>query len=413
MLKSIQAITALLVGIFFFSGANGLLTTVLALKSQSAGFEPGLIGLLVSGYYLGFIIACMTGSRLIALSGHIRAFAAFASLASVSVLLHSLIIEPVTWILLRVFSGYCYAILLMATETWLSTVTPAQLRGSVFSIYRIIELSSITLAQLSLWVVSIETTALFILIAICISLSVFPITQFRSESPGEVNSPELNIRKLLDVSPLALAGTFAIGLAMGSFWGLSPVLLQKRGFEAHMVGWFISTAILGGAIWQWPLGRLSDKIDRRRVIIGASLAASLVSIILSLFASADITVLLLLAFLFGGFSMPLYSLCISHAYDLSEPGEFVEVAGSLLLFFGIGAVCGPATISLLMGYLGDGFLFTSIALIMLILAIYGMRRLHKGAIVIPEFKNEFVGVVPAEEIFELDPRAEESRSENH
>lgn len=407
MFRNLQAITALLIGIFFFYGANGLLTTVLALKSQLAGFAPGLIGLLASGYYLGFILACMTGKHLIVNSGHIRSFAAFASLATISVLLHPLVVEPIVWILLRVLSGYCHAMLIIVGETWLNAVTPANSRSSVFSFYRIVELTSITLAQLSLWFVSIETSTLFLLIAISFSLAIFPITQFRSKSPGIVKTPGLNLRKLIDVSPLAMAGTFSLGLSMGAFWGLSPVFLQNNNYEPHVIGWFISMAIIGGACLQWPLGRLSDKIDRRKVIILASVTTSIIALLFSIFASTHFAIMLALVFLFGGFSIPLYAICISHAYDFSDPGEFVEVSGGLLLFYGIGAVIGPALISLLMGYFGERFLFLTIALIMLILAIYGARWLRLGTKLSPDMKNRFVNVATTDDIFQLDPRKQD------
>ncbi|MBI1262914.1 MAG: MFS transporter [Rhizobiales bacterium] len=404
-------VTTLLVGVFCFTGANSLLTTWLIIQAGNFSFPAAAIGLLTSLYFCGFIAGCLFGGKLVARVGHIRSFAGFAALATIVTLLHSVVADAVFWIALRFISGFSHAMLQMTAESWLNAVSSNETRSRTFSIYRIVDLTSVTIAQFGIMLGDQNGGYLvFALIAVSICLSLLPLTLSGSTGPAQITNAKIDVRKLFAMAPMAAAAALGFGFVSGGFWGLAPVFLGTFDYGTDTVAIFLGIAIVGGALSQWPIGRLSDRIDRRLVMMFCAATAIAAAMLLT-FGAEMRPFLLAGAFLFGASFMPLYALAVSHANDSADAQSFVSVAGALLLCFGVGAVLGPVVFSTAMGLFGGGTLFIGIALVLLCLIAFGVWRRYAKATLSEDEKDEFVFLAQASqatpEALHLDPRAEE------
>lgn len=372
-------ITALLLSVALLLMGNGLQGTLLPVRANLEDFSPTDIGILGSAYFFGFAAGCLYGPRLIRRAGHIRAFTALVAIASCVVLVHSLVLNAYLWWVLRAMTGFCFAALYMIIESWLNEKSTNETRGFVFSLYTIINLTVMTVGQLMLGLDRPENFSLFMLASILVSLATVPIALTRAEAPAPIRSVKIRVPHLYRLSPVGVVGCLAVGLANGSFWSLAPVYAQEKGADTWGVAVFMSVAVLAGALAQWPLGRLSDKMDRRKVIIGAACGAATAGLLFVLWAPASIVGLLALIFLFGLFTLPIYSITVAHMNDYIEPGGYVEAASGLLLVYAMGAVVGPLVSSIFMQYSGPDALFAVTASVHLALAGFAFYRMRLRA----------------------------------
>jgi len=372
-------ITALLLSCILLLMGNGLQGTLLPVRANIEAFSATDIGILGSAYFFGFAAGCLYGPRLIRRAGHIRAFAALVAIASCVVLVHSLFLNPYLWWLLRAMTGFCFAALYMIIESWLNEKSTNDTRGFVFSLYTVINLTVITIGQLMLGLDRPEGFPLFLLASILVSLAAVPVALTKAEAPAPVRSVKLRLLHLYRLSPVGVVGCLAVGLANGSFWALAPVFAQEKGADPWGVAVFMSVAVLAGALSQWPLGRLSDKMDRRRVIIGAAVGAATAGILFVLWSPPWGQGLLALIFLFGLFAMPLYGIAVAHMNDYVEPDGYVEAASGLLLVFALGAVVGPVIASTFMRFWGPDALFGTTAGFQVCLAVFALYRMSQRA----------------------------------
>jgi MFS family permease len=277
----------------------------------------------------------------------------------------------------------------------------------VFSIYRIIDLGSNMAGQFLLTVADPMGFPLFCFVSILISLSLVPVAMTRSSAPPPLHGARIRLRKLYRASPLGLAGSFAVGLANGAFWGLAPIFVQGAGHPVATVAYFMSLTVLGGAVFQWPIGYASDLFDRRKVLIANAFLAVALGVAVAVMGDTSVEVLLGLAFLYGGAIMPIYSLSIAHANDHVAPTDFVEAAGGLLLVFGVGASLGPYAASSAMQQFGGWALFGYTAVVHGALGLFGLYRMTRRPPVPLTDQESFISVPstsPA--VAELDPRGE-------
>ncbi|MEQ9606596.1 MAG: MFS transporter [Kiloniellaceae bacterium] len=379
MTAAFAPITALLLSVALLLMGNGLQGTLLPVRANLEAFSATDIGILGSAYFLGFASGCLYGPRLIRRAGHIRTFAALVAIASCVVLVHSLFLNAYLWWLLRAMTGFCFAVLYMVIESWLNEKSTNDTRGFVFSLYTIINLTVITIGQLMLGLDRPENFQLFILASILVSLAAVPVALTKAEAPAPLQSVKIRVGHLYRLSPVGVVGCLAVGLANGSFWALAPVFAQNKGADSWGVAIFMSVAVIAGALGQWPLGRLSDKMDRRRVIIGAACGAAVAGILFVLWAPPWGDGLLALAFLFGLFAFPLYGLSVAHMNDYVEADGYVEAASGLLLVFALGAVIGPIVASTLTSYFGADALFGMTAAVQLCLAGFALYRMQMRA----------------------------------
>lgn len=405
-----RTLLPLLLAAAFLLASNGLQTTMLALRGISSGFPDAVIGLLLSAYFAGFITGCRYAPRLIQNVGHIRAFTAFASIASAAALAHSLVTVPWAWLLLRVVTGFCFAALQIILESWLNEISTNESRGRILSTYRITDFSSVTVAQLAVGLFEPTDFPPFIVMSIGLSIALVPIALTRVAAPAPPASAKLNVRKLFRVSPLAAVGAFVVGVSSAAYWSLSPVFLTAAGFTKETVGAFIAAIIFGGAIGQWPIGALSDKFDRRRVIIAVSMGTVITALGIPAVAELGRGPLLIAGFAFGIFALPGFGLAVAHANDHAEQGEALSVNGGLLMLFGAASVIGPIIAPPIMATFGNSALFFLVASVYALLVAFGLYRMTARAA--PEVQEPYVPVPrssPA--IFELDPRIDDTADE--
>lgn len=360
MAKTLAPVAALLIGIAFLLAGNGLQTTLAPLRGAAEGFSPIEIGLMGSGYYAGFVGGCLVGPYLILRAGHIRAFTALVSLAAATVLVHALAIQPVAWILLRAITGFCLAGIYLIVESWLNDRATNQNRGFVMSAYIIVNFATITVGQMLVTTASIHDFTLFAVASILISVAVLPVSMTRSDQPAPITLVQFRPRLLYRTAPVGVIGALLIGVANGAFWSLGTVFATGRGLDAQGAAIFMSVAVVGGAVMQWPIGRLSDQFDRRTVLAGVMAAAASVSAVLALLPTG-LYGLMVMSLLFGMTTLTGYSVAAAHAYDRASRDTYVEMAAGILLANGLGSVFGPFAASALMEAFSAEWLFLFMA----------------------------------------------------
>ncbi len=377
MLRALAPVAALLLSVAFMLMGNGLQSTLLPMRAQLEAYSSVEIGVLGSAYFVGFALGCWRGAILIRRAGHIRTFAAVVAIASTSALVHALVVEPVIWWAIRLLSGGCIAILFMVIESWLNEKSTNETRGLVFSVYTAINLTVISIGQLMIAFGNPEGFPLFLMASILISWAAVPVALTKSESPAPPEQVGIRIGYLLRLSPVGFIGSFVVGVTNGAFWALAPVVAQGGTSNTPLAAIFIAVAVIGGAVGQYPLGKISDRMDRRRLIVVVAGLAALAGLGLGIFGASGQTLLMVIGFIFGVFAFPLYSLCVAHANDFVEGKSFVEAASGLLLTYAAGAVVGPIMASIVISQAGTGGLFFFTAAIHLIFAGFVVLRIRR------------------------------------
>ncbi len=375
--KSIAPVLALFLGVALLhtgSGLQGVLLPVRATLENFASFELGMLGAL---YYVGFTGGCFLSSALISRVGHIRAYLALISIASAIILLQAIFVHPVIWWALRAVSGFSFAVLYIIIESWLNERSTNENRGALFSIYMMINFSVIIAGQMMLALGDPATFTLFALVSILISLAGVPVAMTNSQSPEPIPFVKPDLVSLYIVSPAAFIGCLGHGMATGAFWSLGPVFAMTGNFDAAGTGLFMSATVLGGVIGQWPLGRLSDHIDRRYIIVFNCLLATITGLILSYYRQDAQSVIIALSFCYGLFAFPIYALVVAHANDMSAPQSYVATSSGLMLLYGIGSVLGPVLTSLANEYIADRSLFSFTAVVYTLTACLVVVRIIK------------------------------------
>lgn len=370
MRQALLTIAALLVAAAILLAGNGLQNTLLSVRGNLEGFSLLAIGLLLSSFFVGFIAGCQLTPVFVKNVGHIRTFTALASVASAAALGHALLVDPLWWMVLRAVTGLCIAGLNMIIESWINERAPSNKRGRVLAVYRMVDFSALLIGQMLLTLADPLGFTLFAVVSILISLALVPVALSTAVAPQPIKGARLDIRKLWMISPVAAAGTLSCGAANGAFWALGPVYVQQAGYEIGVIATFMSTVILGGALGQWPLGVLSDLVDRRQVIACISVGTIAGSCGLALFGSDSLWFLLLAGIVFGAMSMPVFAISAALAHDRAQPGEYVETSGGLLLLYGVGAMIGPLVGAQVMEIAGASSLFLYAGCVYALYAIF-------------------------------------------
>ncbi|MBU1331512.1 MAG: MFS transporter [Gammaproteobacteria bacterium] len=410
MWSLIAPISSLLGGVALLLLGNGLLNTLLTLRGVAEGYSTGMLGLIMSGYFVGFLLGTWLAIPLVRRVGHIRAFAFCASLAAITALLHLLFVDPWVWLGLRVLYGLALVSLYMVIESWLNAQVPNDKRGQVFAVYMAVNLGALAAAQQLLNLAEPTDFLLFVLAAMLISAALMPITLTRQAQPSLPETLHTNLRQLVGVAPLAIAAAALSGLALGAFWGLAPVYAALSGFDAPGVGLMMSGAILGGALLQLPIGRYSDSHDRRLVLFWVVLLAVLVALVMSLLPAGRL--LLVAMFLWGGLAFAIYPIAVAQLIDQLHSDEILAGSGSLLMINGIGSACGPLLAGVLMQHLGAQALPLYFAATLGLLAAYTLYRLRHVSDLVSEPAGHFMPMLrTSHTVLELMPDAPEHPQE--
>lgn len=386
-------IFVLLSGMALLLVGVGLLGTLLGVRATLASFSNIETGLIMAGYYVGYISGTLLVPRLVRNVGHIRVFAALAAIAAVCVLSFGLVVHPIVWLLLRVLNGLCVVGLYMVVESWLSEQSHGPARGRIFSTYMMTTLFALGAGQFLLLLGDSDSLLPFALAAIMICLGVVPVAVTRVTEPRIELVVPVRLSELMRISPLGTIGALGAGMVNGTFWGMTPVFGQRLELGQLQIALLMSATILGGAVLQWPIGHLSDRFDRRSVLILVSLATAAVAAGVAVLVIQDIPGLLFAACVYGGLMFSLYGISVAHTNDHLAQGQILEATRGLLLIYGIGALSGPLLGGAAMDIVGPVGLPAVSATVAAALALYGAYRMTRRAPPPLEAQTEFVPLV--------------------
>jgi MFS family permease len=339
MRLNLRPITSLLIGVALLLAGNGLQFTLVPLRGSTEGFGPLTLGLIGSAYFVGFVSGCLLGPYIVLRAGHIRTFAAMVAITASIALAYALAPLPLPWAAFRAATGFALAVLYLVIESWLNDHATNATRGLVMSAYIIVNFAALTVGQMLVTVYPIDQAKSFMLAAMLLSLASVPVALTRSAQPAPITIVSFRPKQLFVAAPVALVAPFMIGLANGAFWSLAPIFVTGSGLDVQRAAQFMTAAVVAGALVQWPVGRLSDRVDRRRVLLVLLVGAVGTSLALWLVPASG-ALLLALGALFGALALPGYSLAAAHGYDKTPASDMVATAATILLASGLGSIAG-------------------------------------------------------------------------
>ncbi len=355
------SVGATILGIALVQLANGFLGTLVSMTSASAGFAPVMVGLVLAAYYGGYTIGAATIGPVLQRVGHIRLFAALAGLVAASIALQPVFTSAPAWIVIRLLTGLGCAGLFITAESWLNATSTTQNRGSIFAIYMVATNAAFGLGQFLINLPAPGGFELFSLGAALFCLALLPVALTRSAAPKLVQSPRLRLRELRRLAPVSFAGCAMVGLVSSAFYSLVPAYAQTQGVPASVISLYIATAIFGGLCFQIPVGKLSDRFDRRMVAGALAAGLCLTALTLALLPLPELA-FMAFTFLLGGFMSTVYPVCVAHANDRVEPEKVVSTSGQLILIHGIASFMGPIIGTSIMGVGGMSGVFVFMAI---------------------------------------------------
>jgi len=341
-------IYSLLIGSALLMFGGGLQGLVLSVRGAEEHFSLLALGLIGTGWSVGFVAGSITVPMMVKRVGHIRAYSVMAAIGTITILLNLLMINDIAWIMLRALSGYCFAGAAMIVESWLNEVTENKSRGTIFSAYSAINMAASTAGQLAMAVTGVVGFMPFVIGAISFICALLPTALTTKPQPRPLQSARLDLKLLYRTSPVAAIAAFAIGMANGTFGTLAPVYGYSQHLDAANISYLMCLTVILGAASQIPFGRLSDRMDRRKVIIGLSGVAAVMGALLVVLDPQGGWVLYLLFACYGFVAYPLYGIAVAHANDSAKEGDFAKISGGMLLIMGVGLAIGPAIAPVLM-----------------------------------------------------------------
>jgi MFS family permease len=365
---------ALLLGVLLLLVGNGIQSTLLGIRGGIEGYGAATMSLVMSAYFVGFLAGSYRTPRLIRRVGHVRVFAALASLIAAAFILYAEAPELPVWIGLRLLVGFCFAGVYVVAESWLNAAATNETRGQALSLYMIVQMLGIISAQGILNLADPAGYTLFVIMSVLVSVSFAPILLVRSAAPAFQTTKGMTLAQLFHISPLGCVGTFLLGGVLAGLFGMSAVFGTQKGLSVAQISAFVAATYFGGLAFQFPIGWLSDRMDRRKLIMGLTAAGAIVTAIGAAF-SDRLAVLLTLGFLIGGVGNPLYSLIIAYTNDFLEPSDMAAASGGLLFINGLGAMIGPVAIGALMDAFGADAFFGYIAALFALIAAYALHRM--------------------------------------
>ena len=380
MWTTIRSSWTLFTGMIFLMISNGLLTTLLTLRAGELGFSESTIGLIQSAYPVGSLLGCLIAPRFIVQVGHIRIFAALASVASTAALIHLITNDPFSWGAMRLLCGFCFSGLYVIAESWLNGSTDNLNRGSLLSIYFIIQTGGVMIGQLLLNLSSPEGILLFIVASILISLSLVPMLISTKSNPNYELPERISLTELFRLSPMGITGSFLNGISQSVLYIGLALYGKAIGLSNAYIGGLIAFMTLGGMLFQFPLGKLSDRIDRRLVLVGTPILAIVICLLLAMLdnpANNIIQLFTLVTFL-GGLTLPLYSICMAHMNDYLKPGQTIAASGTLVLVLAIGMIFGSILGGQAISHYGPQGLFHLLSVISILTVMTAFLRLRSG-----------------------------------
>lgn len=372
----------------------GLQSTLLGLRATLEGFPTPVTGFILSCYYVGYLLGTSAAPRMMRQIGHIRVFAALAAVASAIILVQGIFVQSAVWSVTRLMSGVCFAGIYVVAESWLNDRASQTNRGRLLAVYMLVLYIGLGAAQFLIIVASPSTATPFMLVSVLISLSVVPIAVSAQQLPQPALPKKVSYAELYRNSPLGVVGVSASGMISAIIFSMGPVYARLRGLGSTGIATFMAVSILAAVLTQYPVGRLSDRTDRRTVIAGVCTVATIVAGSIAAFGNMPHALFLLLSAVFSGFALTLYSLSVSHVNDKLEPAQMVDASSALLRLNGCAAAVGPVLAGSLIHAFGPPAYFTTLATLTGALTVYDLWRKSRRSPVPPEQKGPFINAHP-------------------
>jgi MFS family permease len=394
MLQVLSGVWALLLGIVLIMLGNGMHFTLIGLRGGIEGFTAAELAVVTSGYFIGFLSGARYTPILIQRVGHVRVFAALGSFMSAGLIAFPLVAEPWAWTILRVLVGFCMSGIYVAAESWLNNATTNESRGKVLSAYMIAQTLGIIGAQALLTLGDAATSALFIGASILVSISFAPILLSVTPAPAAEVARPMSFRQLFAGSPLGAIGIFLLGAIYATQSGMGAVFGSEIAMSANEIALFVAMLFAGALVLQFPIGWLSDRLDRRQVILGVALIGAFASGLGWLAGDGALWPIMAAAFLAGGMTTPLYALLLAYTNDYLPNEDMAAASGGLVFTFGLGAILGPLLTGWAMQAVGPGGFWLFSGATFAALALYAAWRMSRRAAPQATETDAYLGVLP-------------------
>ncbi len=384
---------ALLLGMLLLMLGNGLQGTLLGVRGASEGFSTTSMSIVMSAYFVGFLGGSRLAPEMIRRVGHVRVFAALASFISAVLILYAAAPDPIAWALMRVIIGFCFSGVYVVAESWLNDGSTNENRGQTMSLYLIVQMMGIVTAQGLLNVADPSGYNLFIISSVLVSVSFAPILLSVSPAPVFHRTQPMTLRRLFTVSPLGFVGAFLLGAIFSALFGMSSIFGAQIGLSVREISIFVASIYVGGMLWQYPIGWFSDRMDRRLLITGLNLFGA-VMMIVALLVPGNFVWLLVLSFIIGGISNPLYSLYIAYTNDFLDAEDMAAASGGLIFVNGIGAIAGPVVLGWMMDMWGPFSFFAYIGSVMAVMTAYAFYRMTQRSAPSVDETSSYAPIAP-------------------
>ncbi len=376
MIEVLKHSWALLLGMLLLMLGNGLQGSLLGVRGSGEGFSAFHMSVVMSAYFVGFLLASRLTPGMIRRVGHVRVFAALGSFISAVLILYPAFPHPITWTIERMIIGFCYCGVYVTAESWLNNASSNQSRGQALSLYMIVQMMGIIAAQAMLLIPDTTGFLLFVIPSVLVSIAFAPILLSVSPTPAFDTTRRMSLMELYGVSPLGFVGMFLLGGVYAAQFGMSAVFASEAGLTLTQISVFVASFYVGALIAQYPLGWLSDRMDRRKLVAAVAFVGGVASLLAAI-APGNFHVLVVAALFAGGAANPLYSLLIAYTNDFLPPENMAAASAGLLFVNGVGAIAGPIVTGFAIQRFGPGGFFGIIALLMLGLTVYAGWRMTR------------------------------------
>ncbi|SFI42728.1 MFS transporter [Jannaschia pohangensis] len=393
MLSVVRNSWALLLGIGLLMVGNGMQGTLLGVRGEIEGFSTAAMSIIMSAYFAGFLLGSQFVPDLIRRVGHVRVFAFLGSLASAGLIMYPALTNPVAWVLLRLLLGFCFCGVYIVSESWLNNTTTNETRGRALSLYIIAQMIGIVAAQALFAYGDASEYELFVIVSVLVSLAFAPILLSATPVPPFATTKPMSFRALYRVSPLGFVGVFLLGAVFSALFGMAGVFGAQAQLTTGQIALFVSAIYAGGMVLQYPIGWLSDRMDRRQLVVAGAIVGAL-ACGLGFSGLGGVNGLMVSALLIGGMANPLYAILLAYTNDYLDPEDMASASARLLFVNGVGAIGGPLLTGWLMSKLGPAGFFVFIGVLMVLLAVYAVWRMSRRAAIQSDTTGSFVAMAP-------------------
>lgn len=411
MLKVLASTWPLLLGLMLLMLGNGMQGTLLGIRGAIEHFSPMQMSIVMSCYFIGFLFGSRLAPGMIQRVGHVRVFAALGSMISAVLILYAAAPHWVAWSVMRVVIGFSFSGVYITAESWLNNASTNETRGQALSLYLIVQMVGIIAAQGLLNLADPSGYILFVIPSVLVSLAFTPILLAATPAPAFESTGRLSILELYRISPLGVVGMFLLGAIFSAQFGMASVWATEAGLSVKELSIFVAGIYTGGLVLQFPIGWLSDRMDRRKLILILAVAGTLVLVAPSI-ANLPFIAIVTVGVLIGGISNPLYSLLLAYVNDYLDQSDMAAASGGLIFVNGVGAISGPLITGWLMSEIGPSGFFVFMALIFAMLSGYSMWRMTQRRIT-PSSQGSYTAVSPSASVITIEAAMDHSDEDDH